>query len=117
MMTKLDFFWESEYKFGEYLSKIFGDQYKRKYSLIGNGIYNLLFINNKIYEVKYTQAKQMLKADNHKFTDDKEYILTTIVNNLKHPDSAVINGGKFATFPVDKWIGKVEIIKKLKMPV
>lgn len=118
MNKDIIYFWQTEYKFGEYLKKIFGkDIYKRKYSLTGNGIYNLLYIDNKIYEVKYTQSRNgMLKADSHNFTDNKEFILTTIVNNLKHPDEAVINGGKFITFPIGEWVAKVEVIKKLKEP-
>ena len=40
----LEYFWETEYKFGEFLKQIFGEQYKRKYSLEGNGIFNLILI-------------------------------------------------------------------------
>ena len=115
----LEYFWETEYKFGEFLKKIFGaDIYRRKYSLVGNGIYNLLYINGKIYDVIYKECKSKLQNDNHKFTDDKEYIITTIKDNLQcNKDEIVINGGKFITFPVDKWTAKVEIVKKLKEPV
>lgn len=112
-----EYFWETEYKFGEFLKEIFKDQYKRKYSLNGNGIFNLLFINNKVYEVSYKQTKTKLQNDNHKFTDDKEYIIKTIVDNLKcDKEDIVVNGGKFITFPVGKWIAKVEIVKKLRIP-
>jgi len=112
----VEYFWETEYKFGEFLKKIFGEEiYKRKYSLEGNGIYNLLYLNNKIYEVKYNQGKTHVTPDNHKFTDDKEYIINMIANNLKS-DIYYISGGKFITFPVGSWIGKVEVIKKLKEP-
>lgn len=113
----LEYFWETEYKFGEFLKEIFGDAYKRKYSLEGNGIYNLLYINGKIYDVVYKQCKSNLQNDNHKFTDDKEFIITTIVSNLKcDKDKIIINGGKFITFPVAEWLAKVEIVKKLKEP-
>ena len=113
----LEYFWEYDYKFGEFLKQIFGEQYKRKYSLEGNGIYNLLYINGKIYDVVYKQCKSNLQNDNHKFTDDKEFIITTIVNNLKCDKSKiVVNGGKFITFPIQEWIAKVEIVKKLKEP-
>jgi len=108
------YFWETNYPFGEFLNKIF-ENYKRKYSLTGNGIYNLIFINNKIYEVKYTETKTMLLNDNHSIDADKKFIIDTIVSNLK-TDKFAINGGKFITFPVENWIAKVEIIKKLKMP-
>lgn len=111
----IDYFWETEYKFGEFLKKIFGEEvYKRKYSLEGNGIYNLLYMNDKIYEVKYGKTTSMLTADNHKFTDDKEFIINTIVDNLNC--EAIVSGGKFITFPVKEWIAKVEIVKKNKEP-
>ena len=110
----VEYFWETEYKFGEFLRKIFGESYRRKYSLEGNGIFNLLDINGKIYEVKYTSAKAHVKPDNHKFTDDKEFIINKIALNLKC--DTYISGGKFISFPVGSWIGKVEIIKKLKEP-
>jgi hypothetical protein len=114
----LEYFWETEYKFGEFLKKIFGDSYKRKYSLEGNGIFNLLYLNGKIYEVKYGECKSKLQNDNHKFTDDKEFIINTIVDNLKcDKEKIVINSGKFITFPIDKWTAKCEIIKKIKEPV
>ena len=74
-------------------------------------------MNGKIYDVVYKQCKSNLQNDNHKFTDDKEFIVTTIVNNLKCDKSKiVVNGGKFITFPVQEWIAKVEIVKKLKEP-
>lgn len=111
----IDYFWETEYKFGEFLRKIFGDAYRRKYSLEGNGIFNLLTINGKLYEIKYTQAKTHTKSDTHKFTDDKEFIINTITSNLK-TNTYYVSGGKFITFPVGSWIGKVEVIKKLKEP-
>lgn len=110
-----EYFWETEYKFGEFLKRIFGeDVYKRKYSLAGSGIYDLLYINGKIYEVKYKSTTNHIKPDNHKFTDDKEFIIDTIVKNLKCDSN--VAGGKFITFPVDKWIAKVEIIKKMAEP-
>ena len=43
-----------------------------------------------------------------------EFIINEIVSNLKC--NANISGGKFITFPVGSWIGKVEVIKKLKEP-
>lgn len=118
MENKLEYFWETEYKFGEFLKEIFGkDVYKRKYSLEGNGIYNLLYINGKIYDVVYKQCKSKLQNDSHRFTDDKEFIINTIIENLKcKKEDIVVNGGKFITFPVHEWIAKVEIVKKLKEP-
>lgn len=115
---ELEYFWETNYRFGEFLKKIFGEQvYKRKYSLTGNGIFNLLYINGKIYEVVYKQCKSNLQNDNHKFTDDKEFIINTIVDNLKCDKNQIaVNGGKIITFNVGKWIAKVEIVQKRVIP-
>lgn len=114
VVNKIDYFWETEYKFGEFLKSIF-DTYKRKYSLAGNGIFNLVTVNNQLYEIKYTQAKSKLTSDNHAIDTNKKIIIDTITSNLKTKDFT-ISGGKFITFPVNSWIAKVEIIKKLKMP-
>ena len=110
-----EYFWEYGYQFGEFLKKIFQDKYKRKYSLEGNGIYNLLYIDNKIYEIKFTETKSLLTNDNKKFTDkNKLFIVEEITKNLKN--NFTINGGKFITFELDGYIAKVEIIKKMAEP-
>ena len=57
----VEYFWEYGYKFGEFLKKNFPNTYKRKYSMTGNGIYNLIIVNGKIYEVKFTQTTRMLE--------------------------------------------------------
>ena len=44
----IEYFWEYDYKFGEFLQKIFPNTYKRKYSMTGNGIYNLILVKDKI---------------------------------------------------------------------
>lgn len=113
----LEYFWETNYKFVEFLRKLFGDNFKRKYSLEGNGIYNLIFLNNNIYEVKYTQCKKALENDNHIIDNDKKYILDTIKENLKcKEEDIILNLGKIMTFPVGQWTAKIEIVKKLKEP-
>ena len=112
---KKEYFWEYGYQFGEFLKKIFQDKYKRKYSLEGNGIYNLLYIDNKIYEIKFTETKKLLENDNKKFTDkNKLFIVEEITKNLKN--NFTVNGGKFITFELDSYIAKVEIIKKMAEP-
>ena len=112
---KKEYFWEYGYQYGEFLKKIFQDKYKRKYSLEGNGIYNLLYIDNKIYEIKFTETKKLLENDNKKFTDkNKLFIVEEITKNLKN--DFTVNGGKFITFVLDGYIAKVEIIKKMAEP-
>ena len=98
-----------------FLKGLFGDAYKRKYSLTGNGIYNLLYIDNKIYEVKFTKGTTLLKEDNKVISDKiKTNIVNTIVENLKN--KYTINSGKFITFETSKGIAKIEIIKKMREP-
>ena len=68
-----------------------------------------------MYECKYKQARAHVTPDNHAFTDDKEFIVNTIVENLKC--DSFVSGGKFITFNIDKWIAKVEIVKKHNEPL
>ena len=112
---QMEYFWETEYKFGSFLEKIFGSQYKRKYSLIGNGVFNLIFTSKGIYEIKYSQSRNgLIPNDNHAVSADKQEIIDTIVNNLK--TEVTVSGGKFLTFAVGPWFAKVEIIKKMREP-
>ena len=113
-MNNRIYFWETEYPFRKFLQSIF-PTYKTKYSLTSDGIFNLVTINNKIYEIKYTKAIKMGSNDNHTVDNDKKYIIDNIVNNLKTNNIAIF-GGKYITFPIGQWIAKIEIIKKLKMP-
>lgn len=108
------YFWEYQYPFGEFLNKIFLNTYKRKYSMTGNGIYNLVLVQDKIYEIKMSEVKSLL-ADNNLLTTDKlkNKIIDNICNNLK--SNYTINNGKI-TFKLGNFIAKVEVIKKLKMP-
>lgn len=110
----IEYFWEYDYKFGEFLQKIFPNTYKRKYSMTGNGIYNLILVKDKIYEVKFTKTTNILE-DNGKMTTDtvKNKIINNITTNLKGTSS--VNNGKI-TFKLGKFVAKVEIIKKLKTP-
>ena len=109
-----EYFWEYEYSFGEFLKKIFPNTYKRKYSLKGNGIYNLILVNDKIYEVKFKQATKILQ-DNNIYTSDsiKNKIIDNIRTNLKNKN--IINSG-ILFFNLDNFVAKVEVIKKMKMP-
>lgn len=110
----VEYFWEYDYKFGEFLHKNFPNTYKRKYSMTGNGIYNLILVKDKIYEVKLTQITQLLE-DNGVLTRDnlKNLIINNIIKNLK--GNYTVNNGKI-TFKLGNFKAKVEVIKKLKMP-
>lgn len=111
----MEYFWEYEYPFAQFLKKIFPNTYKRKYSMTGNGIYELVIVGDKIYEIKFSQAKTML-ADNNMLTTDKlkNKIIQNMLDNFTNTNLTV-NNGKI-TFKLDKYIAKIEVIKKTKMP-
>ena len=112
----LEYSWEAVRKFEQKLIEWFPKTYKRKYSLTGNGIYNLIFIQDKVYEIKVTETKKMLE-DNNKLTTDKmkNKIIENIYNHFKEDSDYTINNGKI-TLRISKWIIKIEVIKKLKIP-
>lgn len=110
-------FQECDYYFGtDFLVSVFSENhYLRKYSKTGDGIYNLLFIDNKIYELKLKNATNMLVNDNKKAFRDitKDYIVENIVNKLREKGiEATTNSGKLITFKYFDYIVKIEVIKK-----
>ena len=117
---KVDYFWELEYPFMQVLkNEVFGDKYQRFYSLSGDGIYNLITIDGKIYEIKFTETKNLLLADGKKafrdeIKDDIVYLICKELDNFNI--EYTVNSGKFITLKIDKYIIKLEIIKKAKMP-
>ena len=117
---KYEYFWEYEYPFGEdFLKSIFKDKFLRKYSLSGNGIFNLILIDNKIYDVSLKAAKTMLKDDGKLAFRDatKDIIINDIVEKLKELNiEYTVNSGKFITFKYNNIIFKIEIVKKAAMP-
>ncbi len=113
----VDYFWEYDYAFGEYfLKELFGDNYKRKYSMEGNGIYNLVYgIDGKIYDLKLTQAKKMVEGDELLSRNSYQCMMADLlVENLPN---ATVSKKKIITFPLGDTIAKIEITKKMKEPV
>ena len=117
---KVEYFWEYNYPFGEtFLKEIFPIEYKRKYSLLGEGIFNLIYMNNKVYEAKFTEAKKMAVADGKLAArdDTKNVIVSKICDKLKEYNiEYTINSGKYITFKLGSYIAKIEVIKKMKEP-
>lgn len=110
-----------DYAFGtDLLVSLFGaDKYMRKYSKTGDGIYNLLFIDNKIYELKLKSVTKMLVDDGKKaFRDEtKDYIVDTIKKFFYNNNIEITsNSGKIITFPHFNYIFSVEIVKKTAIP-
>lgn len=126
-MKKYDFFKEQDnmqvydYAFGhDFLASIFGeDKYMRKYSLHGDGIYNLLLIDNKIYDLKLKEIKSMLVEDHKKAYRDttKDYIVENIKKALTDRGiENASNSGKLISFKNNNIIFSIEITKKVSMP-
>ena len=111
----MDYFWETQYKFTEAFRKIFPDTFKFKYSLTGNGMYNLVLVKDKIYEIKVKEVKQ-LPEENGILTKDalKNKILENIISHMPAQKRIVSNGKIYVS--VGKWYASIEVIKKLKMP-
>lgn len=118
--TKYEYFWEYEYPFGnDFLKNIFKDNYMRKYSLVGDGIFNLILFNDKIYDVSIKKGNSMLLNDGKKaFRDtDKDIIVEEITKALKNKNiEYTVNSGKFITFKYNNFIFKIEIVKKAAIP-
>ena len=116
----VDSFRDFEYPFGTVFLKELFEGYKRKYSMIGDGIYDLILIDNKIYDVRFKETKTMMQNDGKKALRDttKDYIVETIVQALESRNIPYsVNSGKFITFVLqNKYIAKVEIVKKAAMP-
>ena len=112
----MEYFWETENKFRIFLKNIFGEQYHKKCSLTGSGIYNLVTTSKGLYEIKYSQAKNLIPADNHAVSADKQEIINKIVESLQNQVEVTVSGGKIISFPCGPWFAKAEVIKKLKEP-
>jgi hypothetical protein len=114
---KVDYFWEYDYAFGEFfLKELFGDNYKRKYSMDGTGIYNLVYgTDGKVYDLKLTQAKKMVESDELLSRNSYQCMMADLlVENLPN---ATVSKKKIITFPLGDTIAKIEITKKMKEPV
>lgn len=110
-----------DYAFGhDFLKPIFGeDRYMRKYSMSGDGIYNLLLIDDKIYDLKLKEIKSMLVDDHKKAYRDttKDYIVDEIRKALVDRGiNMTSNSGKLISFKNNNKIFSVEITKKTSMP-
>lgn len=94
----------------------FPNTYKRKYSLTGDGIYNLVQLRDLIYEFKVVKNSKPVSSSNDKLTTDaiKNKIIRHICSQVEHCNPQ-INDGKVYLNSNDLSL-RVEVIKKLKMP-
>jgi len=125
-MSKFKFFEKNncltEYEWAfdsDFLQELFKEKYKHKYSLTGSGIYNLVLIDNKIYEIDLKTTTKLLADDGKKAFRDatKDAIVEKIVNKLKENNiNCTVNSGKFITFKHFDYTFKIEVVKKTSMP-
>ena len=125
-MSKFKFFEKNdcltEYEWAfdsDFLQELFKENYKHKYSLTGSGIYNLVLIDNKIYEIDLKTTTKLLADDGKKAFRDatKDAIVEKIVNKLKENNiNCTVNSGKFITFKHFDYTFKIEVVKKTSMP-
>ena len=117
---KYNYFWEYEYPFGEdFLKSIFKENYSRKYSLTGEGIFDLVFKDNKIYDISLKNGNNILPNDGKKAFRDgtKDDIVNFITYALKNNNiEYTTNSGKIICFKYNNFIFKIEVIKKAVMP-
>ena len=108
---KYEYAWEYEYPFGEdFLRGIFGDNYKRVYSLSGDGIFNIVTMDNKYYSIDLKKGTSMLANDGKlAFRDEtKDKVMFAIKEQLdKNSIHYTYNSGKFICFKYNNFILKI----------
>lgn len=117
---KKEYAWEYDFPFSELLRETFSeDNYRCKYSMTGNGIYNLVTLDGKLYDISLKSAKSMLADDGKKaFHDEtKDKVIETLKDKLSQLGvNYTVNNGKFITMDLFGCIMKAEIVKKSVEP-
>ena len=110
-----------EYHFvDKVLKEIFGKrQMIKRYSLAGEGIFNLLYIDNYIYEFRFKEIKSLPVSDGKKAFRDakKDEVINAVTEILnKYNLDFFFICGKFISFKDRNYIIQIEIVKKIKEP-
>ena len=117
---KKEYLWEYEWPFGEFLRESLPTgSYRRKFSMTGNGIYNLVILDSKLYEVTLKSATKLLPNDGKKAFRDttKDKLIDLLKDKLSQLGvNYTVNSGKFITFELFGFIAKLEIVKKTTEP-
>lgn len=118
---KKQYFWEYEWPLGEFLRESLPvGSYRRKFSMTGNGIYNLVTLDSKLYEVTLKSATKLLPNDGKKAFRDttKDKLIDLLKDKLSQLGvNYTVNSGKFITFELFGFVVKLEIVKKTTEPV
>lgn len=117
---KKQYFWELEWPFSEFLRESLPEgSYRHKFSMIGNGIYNLVTLDGKLYDVSLKSTTKLLPNDGKKAFRDttKDKLIDLLKDKLNQLGiNCTVNSGKFITFELFGFIAKIEIVKKTTEP-
>ena len=117
---KKQYLWEYDYPFGEFLRESLpAGSYRRKFSMTGNGICNLVTLDGKLYDVTLKSATKLLPNDGKKAFRDitKDKLIDLLKDKLSQLGvNYTVNSGKFITFELFGFIAKLEIVKKTTEP-
>lgn len=117
---KKQYFWEYDYPFSEFLRESLpAGSYRCKFSMTGNGIYNLVTLDGKLYDVALKSTTKLLPNDGKKAFRDttKDKLIDLLKDKLSQLGvNCTVNSGKFITFELFDFIAKLEIVKKTTEP-
>lgn len=117
---KKQYFWEYEWPFSEFLRESLPEgSYRHKFSMVGNGIYNLVTLDDKLYDISLKSATKLLPNDGKKAFRDttKDKLIDLLKDKLSQLGiNCTVNSGKFITFELFGFIAKLEIVKKTTEP-
>ena len=118
---KKEYLWEYEWPFGELLRESLpAGSYRRKFSMTGNGIYNLVTLDDKLYDITLKSTTKLLPNDGKKAFRDttKDKLIDLLKDKLSQLGvNYTVNSGKFITFELFGFVVKLEIVKKTTEPV
>ena len=75
-LTNVQYFWELEWPFSEFLRESLpAGSYRHKFSMTGNGIYNLVTLDGKLYDITIKSTTKLLPDDGKKAFRDTTHTL------------------------------------------
>lgn len=117
---KKQYFWEYEWPFGEFLRESLPEgSYRHKFSMVGNGTYNLVTLDDKLYDISLKSTTKLLPNDDKKAFRDttKDKLIDLLKDKLSQLGiNCTVNSGKFITFELFGFVAKLEIVKKTTEP-